>query len=188
MNCDQAFDLMTDPALDDSAELHEHLDGCSRCRQMYETLSPALGLFRTERAHVATVLDEHVTETASSVDVAQRVAVSLADAPDLPITEGRWRRMAAYAAVGVVSFSLTLGLLTALTAPSVPSPFQSGECTWLNPDAADQTQDAQAVVRSCMSCHVSMPTATADSREAKYVSDYQADDVFWQRYLDLDES
>jgi hypothetical protein len=43
MNCDTAFELMTDAGGCQSAALAQHLDGCPRCRQMQETLSPALG-------------------------------------------------------------------------------------------------------------------------------------------------
>ena len=43
MNCDTAFDLMTDAGGCQSAALALHLRGCPRCRQMQETLAPALG-------------------------------------------------------------------------------------------------------------------------------------------------
>ncbi|HTI49491.1 MAG TPA: hypothetical protein VL475_01015, partial [Planctomycetaceae bacterium] len=42
MNCDMAFELMTEPHGGRSLALHEHLRQCPRCRQMQETLAPAL--------------------------------------------------------------------------------------------------------------------------------------------------
>ena len=45
MNCDQAFDALTDNNLRDSNELTQHLDSCPRCRDMADMLDPALDLF-----------------------------------------------------------------------------------------------------------------------------------------------
>lgn len=45
MNCDQAFDALTDNNLRGSNELIQHLDGCPRCRDMADMLDPALDLF-----------------------------------------------------------------------------------------------------------------------------------------------
>jgi hypothetical protein len=44
MNCDDAFDALTDPALADTAELAEHLLICPRCRELKQVLEPALSL------------------------------------------------------------------------------------------------------------------------------------------------
>ena len=45
MNCDQAFDALTDNGRRDSHALIEHLDSCPRCRDMADMLDPALDLF-----------------------------------------------------------------------------------------------------------------------------------------------
>ncbi len=45
MNCDEAFEHLTDPNLRDHQELRWHLELCPRCRQMKEILDPALELF-----------------------------------------------------------------------------------------------------------------------------------------------
>lgn len=45
MNCDQAFEALTDTKLRDSAPLIRHLDQCPRCRDMADMLDPALDLF-----------------------------------------------------------------------------------------------------------------------------------------------
>jgi len=44
MNCDEAFDALTDPASADTAELAEHLVKCPRCRELKQVLEPALSL------------------------------------------------------------------------------------------------------------------------------------------------
>lgn len=45
MNCDEAFDLITHPTDHNCEELQWHLELCPRCRQMKETLAPALDTF-----------------------------------------------------------------------------------------------------------------------------------------------
>ncbi|QDT90756.1 hypothetical protein [Gimesia algae] len=45
MNCDEAFELITHPTDHQCKELQWHLELCPRCRQMQETLSPALSSF-----------------------------------------------------------------------------------------------------------------------------------------------
>jgi hypothetical protein len=42
MNCDEAFEAMTDPAGSRREDLHWHLGLCARCRELRETLAPAL--------------------------------------------------------------------------------------------------------------------------------------------------
>jgi hypothetical protein len=44
MNCDEAFDALTDPAGADAVELAEHLSKCPRCRELKQVLEPALSL------------------------------------------------------------------------------------------------------------------------------------------------
>src|SRR5690606_13094974 len=84
MNCDHAFDLMTDPALDDCAQLHAHLDECPRCRQMYETLSPALGLF-VSSGTASEDAPADAAMCAGGVEIAERVAVHLAQEPPMRV-------------------------------------------------------------------------------------------------------
>jgi cytochrome c553 len=44
MNCDDAFDALTDPRQADAAPLRQHLGVCPRCRALQEVLEPALSL------------------------------------------------------------------------------------------------------------------------------------------------
>ncbi|WP_417384511.1 hypothetical protein [Gimesia sp.] len=46
MNCDEAFELITHPTDHQCEELQWHLQLCPRCRQMQETLAPALSSFQ----------------------------------------------------------------------------------------------------------------------------------------------
>lgn len=48
MNCDQAFDQLTNPRLTQRDALERHLQNCPRCRQMQETLEPALACFNED--------------------------------------------------------------------------------------------------------------------------------------------
>lgn len=48
MNCDEAFDALTDPNWQDNSALKWHLDFCPRCREMQQVLAPALAMFAGE--------------------------------------------------------------------------------------------------------------------------------------------
>ena len=50
MNCDEAFDIFTMPDGLPNERLARHLANCPRCRQMKETLEPALALFDADTA------------------------------------------------------------------------------------------------------------------------------------------
>jgi hypothetical protein len=62
MNCDDAFDALTDPEGADAAELVEHLAKCPRCRELKQVLEPALSLLcgdlPAERAMLAAAPNE----------------------------------------------------------------------------------------------------------------------------------
>lgn len=45
MNCDQAFDCLTNPHQRESDALQRHLNACPRCRDLADALEPALTLF-----------------------------------------------------------------------------------------------------------------------------------------------
>lgn len=154
MNCDHAFDLMTDPVLDDCAELHAHLDGCPRCRQMYETLSPALGLFVSSGSALEDASADEIA-SAGGVEIAERVAVRLAQEPPLRAPSPRPRRpLQAWACM--LAGGLVLVSAIGLTVPraSTPAaPTAADQCTWLHREAVDADQRAAAVVLSCVACH-----------------------------------
>lgn len=157
MNCDQAFDAMTDPDRPHDRELGDHLRACPRCRQMYETLEPALGLF-------AAVEDEPV-ETASSapMQLAQspaRVAHQIAGRMSAAASGShgevpRGRMWGAILAAAVAGFLLSVGL-SSFSPQLRPSPAgATAACTWLNRDAIPQQESASIVVVGCVTCHLS---------------------------------
>lgn len=154
MTCDHAFDLMTDPARDDCAELHEHLHECPRCRQMYETLSPALGLF-VSSGPAGGDASPASSAGAGSVEIAERVAVRLArelqTTTAAPRTHRPLQALACLLAGGLVLAS-AIGLSVPHSgAPAAPSP--AGQCTWLHREAVPADQRAEALVLSCVACH-----------------------------------
>ena len=156
MNCDQAFDAMTDPDRDDSPLLDEHLADCPRCRQMYATLEPALGLFDVPDDETTAVTDHHSAhEMMPSVQMAQQVATRLAANGPVTNRHGKrrqyWGTMLAASALG---FLLSFSLLMLMNDDHSRSLVIVTECTWLNRDAVSRSEEARAVVHTCVTCHV----------------------------------
>jgi hypothetical protein len=62
MNCDDAFDALTDPASANAAALAAHLENCPRCRELKQVLEPALSMLcgdlPAERAMPVTMPNE----------------------------------------------------------------------------------------------------------------------------------
>ena len=48
MNCDQAFDVMTSSDRLSDRGLHAHMADCPRCRDMRETLEPAIRMLSSD--------------------------------------------------------------------------------------------------------------------------------------------
>lgn len=159
MNCDHAFDLMTDPSQDDCAELHTHLDECPRCQQMYETLSPALGLFDSAGCQQRVRCQDDVVaydDLASGVEIAERVAVRLSRTkPEAPVVARSRRPRLLWACVmaGCIGFLSAIGL-SMLQPAAIGVPTTSEPCTWTNRAAAPTAQRASTVVLSCVACHL----------------------------------
>ncbi|HEY2253078.1 MAG TPA: hypothetical protein VGH74_18525, partial [Planctomycetaceae bacterium] len=118
MNCDTAFDLMTDSHGSRSGALAQHFETCPRCRQMQETLAPALEflthdesspgfcVISGERA-AADAQSRQPFVTVDSIKIAQQAAVRLAAQADLPRVEqkrriGQTLRYAAVFAAGLL--------------------------------------------------------------------------------------
>ena len=58
MNCDEAFDALTDPAERDNSALKWHLEFCPRCREMQQVLAPALAMLAGEGESADRLIDE----------------------------------------------------------------------------------------------------------------------------------
>jgi len=181
MNCDDAFECLTDPTRQDCDELKWHLDLCSRCRQMKEVLAPALQLFspspgddfgRTSPADSGLDL-EQTPEPASrplpveSILLAERTAEQLARQRENP--QGNVRRntglgtLVRLTAVFLLGAAVTFAGITWKTRRERPSAAEApyskdGACLWLNRDAepvrTERPTDARHVVLSCNDCHL----------------------------------
>src|SRR5262245_62719666 len=96
MNCDTAFDLMTNAEGSRSVALARHLDECPRCRQMQATLSPALDFLvatpPADGAHEPAVPPSATAGTgrrqpivtAEALRIAQQTAIALRTRTETP--------------------------------------------------------------------------------------------------------
>ena len=166
MNCDDAFDLLTDPSRPATLELDRHLGLCPRCRQMRDVLEPALALFEGDdpprepacdsapaRARTAPLL------TPEAVQLAERAAGELRRASAGRFAPRRtWTAAASCAAVALVGLavSFSAALLTG-NEPAAPrgaaTPVTGTVCLWQSPEQAAEAQ-SRSIVLSCMACHL----------------------------------
>lgn len=180
MNCDQAFEHLTDPELADGAALHRHLAGCPRCRDMQATLAPALALFAKDPAapgsmpeprptgpsalDVASVPCDELNPptpkflTTEAVEIAEFAAQRLSTRRTPPRDQG-WRVVVRYAAVfligcGVV-FTIAGGRLGGGTPAAAPVR-ELAECTREEAARNDLALrlPSRQVVQSCVACHL----------------------------------
>lgn len=175
MNCDQAFDAITDPTGAESAALREHLARCPRCREMRETLSPALNALYEDRdasRHTETAwsgtslprldLQQLAAESAGRLAVASPARPGIASPPRRPLP-------AAWSHLLTASLLLALGVgigwgghqLSRSPGASQPSELatpagMSSACLWKSRRAGDAaTGDSpRTVVLSCLACHL----------------------------------
>lgn len=160
MNCDQAFDCLTDRARRYSAELDRHLAACPRCRHMCETLEPALDLFDD------VVAEPDVSRSArgappvlstESVRLAEQTAAQLSAARERPRRSAEpWSFVWRYAAVFLIGGAVVLGVGAVQGRLSPDTAPQGASCTWRNPSAVAQRDagNPQAVTLSCITCHM----------------------------------
>lgn len=177
MDCDEAFQLMTDPRGAQSPALQWHLQGCPRCRQMLETLAPALkyesippreGDSATIKPNwSAAAMSETLPLPLESPGLVPP-AVPFADQP-LAGVPGmrfyRWQRL--INAISLVLFGAVLGMAALLwqrttaeeraAESTQPIAIPPGPCTWRNRelDPPPMTRSARMVIQSCTRCHVS---------------------------------
>lgn len=158
MNCDQAFAAMTDPQLADAGELHRHLESCPRCRQMRETLEPALGRLAVSAAGQSRLSESRgdAAVSLSAVHMARRVAARLSHGR--PASAGALRRPVSnvwsYLASAACGALVAVGAITLLQNSATP-PALASECLWQDRDAASIKTESSAVVLSCVACHMS---------------------------------
>lgn len=184
MNCDQAFDQLTNPWLKQRDPLERHLRECPRCRHMQETLEPALAFFNRDVQSADAPIAEtsanvedrlslevrgwsQVCVSAEALDVAERAAARLAVSPASFRVRARQYFAGAmrYAAVFVLGSVMAWSIGSAShpsTEPVLSSPPAHSAVPCIrkavanaNPRAA--SADSKTVVLSCMTCHLPAP-------------------------------
>jgi hypothetical protein len=180
MNCDEAFDCLTDPARRDGDALKWHLDLCPRCRQMKDVLSPALDLFAppndaAEFGALSHSVDEsgldleHAsprpkTLPAESIMLAERTAADLARRAKGPRQlRRRFGSATRFVAILLLGAVITLSATTWSNrrdrdrTATTGTPSRS-DCLWVHHDReakANPSRTSKQVVLSCVDCHLS---------------------------------
>lgn len=166
MNCDRAFELLTDPLNAGGPDLARHLADCPRCRQMQETLSPALHwLHESALAPVPWLRDAGSSGPLLTREAVQ-VAAELARTLPAPRTD-RWGTVRKTLGIALVAaFGMLLGALAVeqRRGPTHPADaalasFNPGTmtvCLWTSSDSTRglPLTSARSVVDSCMACHI----------------------------------
>ena len=150
IDCDQAFDCLTDAARRESPELRNHLDSCPRCRQMAETLAPAIDLLwgpvppwmQAEAVTTATA------PTATAVRIAQRNARRLSTWRGTLV-----RGWGSHLVAGLVGAAAGLVAMAFVPPPQAAPGDVPAICTW-NDRGTVPARDARTLTRSCVVCHL----------------------------------
>lgn len=163
MNCDTAFELMTDPRGFRSGALEAHLASCPRCRQMLAILAPALDFLadQSESAGeleagrpVAPIAHGSALATAEGVQIARQAAAELT-ARSTP-RKSRLVRIAGHGLRYAAVFAAGIVLAWALVPTADNRPGAEGACTrgeTLGNDRERSAAEVQALVASCVACH-----------------------------------
>ena len=164
MNCDTAFDLLTDANGSRSSALTQHFETCPRCRQMQETLSPALEFLthnEPSQEYAAGSRGGATSQagsrqpfvTVDSLRMAQQAAGRLAAQTDFP-RANRQRlagQLTRYAAVFAAGLLLALVLVPDRESPMTPAGCTRQAAAGKNPGrTADKIQ---TLAQSCAVCH-----------------------------------
>ena len=179
MNCDQAFEALTDPGRRHDRELERHLDACPRCRQMQAVLEPALELFDeplpASLAHSPSAAQAPLL-SAETVRLAEREAAALRRR----VTGGQFTRTGVIATLAASAALFAMGALTALglgtasertvDAPPPRPAAVAEQCLWSLQDRQEEPGSARAIVLSCVSCHLPARSDRADQERADPVN------------------
>jgi hypothetical protein len=159
MNCNQAFELITDPVGAGSPALQQHLERCPRCRTMQQTLAPALDWMFSPADQPR---DGHSSCGDSPFLSAQAVMVAEQVARSLPKHRGaRWIDALRRAAVigTVAALGVMFGAMLLEPKQHNPTVHPAGAltaCLWDQRQLLVQLPDTspRGVVVSCVMCHV----------------------------------
>jgi hypothetical protein len=174
MNCDQAFDAITDPTGAESAALREHLARCPRCREMQETLSPALHALFEDRD--ASRRAEPVWSGASlprldlqqlAAESASQFAVSTPGRSSFAVRRrslpAAWSHLLTAALLLAIGVGVGWGGHQLSRSPGASQPSflstptgMSSACLWKSRQTgeAPKGESPRTVVLSCLACHM----------------------------------
>lgn len=178
MNCDEAFEAMTDPACATAAELEWHLDLCPRCRQMREVLAPALDrLISIADDANGPALDETYAPSSDyqphpetspylspeAVRIAEHAAARCAPPTESPepapktARRSRGGAFVRYAAVALLGATVSLTAMGAfLGRKASETPVAGDRCAWIHQSEAETSKPdaSRTLVLSCVACHL----------------------------------
>jgi len=171
MNCDTAFDLMTDPHGAASQALEQHLAACPRCRAMQETIAPALAGMEIARQgadasaeefdppwrHPEGALPTFAPKEAIAIAEQAAAALGTRTAVAVPNNARRTRVLRIARSAALVVFG---GLVTLAVVPSLRSsapPAQRSACRRSEaaavPAGGRTAAEVQALIAACATCH-----------------------------------
>lgn len=163
MNCDDAFDQLTTLGAQDDAALQRHLAGCPRCRDMQETLSPALdGFAAAAESDFAAIETRPSYLTEDAVQLAERTARRLsresANTRCSPWPRVRLTAFTAAACVAAICLFAVFwpaarrNLTDRSFGPAPRSPHAICNRTTLGDSSLPRT--AEQVIATCIACHL----------------------------------
>lgn len=163
MNCDQAFDHLTDPLATEDAALRRHLEVCPRCRAMQQTLSPALDWLTSAAREDSFSFGTGESFRGTPFLTEDSVAIATAAARQLPQRRFRHDVRAALGMALVALFGMAFGVFAIgqplqtvqeASPPAASAPVTA--CLWPHREGERilPPGTAQAVVDSCIACHV----------------------------------
>jgi hypothetical protein len=167
MNCDQAFDYLTDPQQRESSDLARHLADCRRCRTMRDALEPALDLFdelAPEPDLSAVAHSRRTVLSADSLQLAEQTAARLAG-PTRTIRRriASWRAGVGYAAAALFGAGIALAVHATVDGPAASIPVNESRCLWQEHDSvAPLKPESKLLTAQCMNCHFTAWFAPAD--------------------------
>jgi len=199
MNCDTAFELMTDAEAANSSALAQHLGTCPRCRQMQETLAPALGFLAGtvrqapfgESAHAtggSRAARRQPSVTVEALKIAEQSAARLAARCEtrsmrLQRAAGHGLRYAAIFAAGVL---LAVTFLSPRDAP-VPGDARCTRSEASRSDIERSAAEIRALALSCAACHDAASHPSTDRRSSALELN-RVGDFDWLRTLLVEDT
>lgn len=172
MNCDEAFDALTEPQNAAGPALERHLRECPRCRQMRELFTPALALFAAADAlppsdgqGSARPATAPLFLSPEAVAVAEAAAAALSH-PRTAVAHSVPRRRAGAFWRAAAALALAVVCLAPLAVPSFPAANApaASECVWRSSDArvSSRRQESnrgtrsrsEQIVLTCVACHL----------------------------------